>query len=82
MKPQEIEQKVRESVSEIYGVPLDQVTLNSFLKEDLGGDSLDMVELVLAMEDEFDLVTDEEEIGEDFKTVGDVVKFLQERLSD
>ena len=57
----------------------EQVTEDSEIIEDLGADSLDIVDLVMTLEEEFDTeITDE--MIEDMKTVGDVVKFVEEHL--
>lgn len=57
----------------------EQVTEDSEIIEDLGADSLDIVDLVMTLEEEFDTeITDE--MIEDMKTVGDVVKFIEEHL--
>lgn len=76
-----------ESVSEVYdrvkrivvdrlGVEEGQVSLEASFKEDLGADSLDVVELVMELEDEFDLEISDED-AEKITTVGDVVKYIQ-----
>lgn len=57
----------------------EQVTEDSEIIDDLGADSLDIVDLVMTLEEEFDTeITDE--MIEDMKTVGDVVKFVEEHL--
>lgn len=57
----------------------EQVTEDSEIIDDLGADSLDIVDLVMTLEEEFDTeITDE--MIEDMKTVGDVVRFVEEHL--
>jgi acyl carrier protein len=69
--------KVKEIIIDQLGVDEDQVTLNSSFVDDLGADSLDIVELVMALEEEFDIQIPDEE-AEKIRTVGDAVKFIQE----
>ena len=54
----------------------DEITVDTKLKEDLQADSLDMVELVMAAEDEFGVEIEEDAVRE-FVTVGDVVKYIE-----
>ena len=71
-----IESKVRELVHQQGAVLLVEVLLTSRLDEDLALDSLDMVELMFSVEEEFDLeITDEE--AEAWKTVADVVSYVE-----
>lgn len=69
--------KVKEIIIDQLGVDEEQVTLNSSFVDDLGADSLDIVELVMALEEEFDIQIPDEE-AEKIRTVGDAVKFIQE----
>ena len=55
------------------------ITMDSTFIEDLGADSLDVVELIMAIEDEFDLEIDEDEAG-NISTVGDVVDYIKARI--
>ena len=55
----------------------DAITLDTSLVDDLGADSLDVVDLVMTLEDEFDMEIPDEDITE-VRTVGDVVKYLEE----
>ncbi|MFH1135935.1 MAG: acyl carrier protein [Pseudomonadota bacterium] len=71
-----IEDKVRKIVSEQLGVDESEVTLTASFVDDLGADSLDLVELIMAMEEEFDIKIEDEE-AEKIKTVQDAVKFIQ-----
>ena len=71
-------EKIKEILVEQLGVSEDEITAESSLTDDLGADSLDLVELVMAMEQEFDIeITDED--AEKLKTVGDAVNFLKEK---
>ncbi|MGB9678993.1 MAG: acyl carrier protein [Thermoanaerobacteraceae bacterium] len=67
--------KVRDIIVEQLGVDPDEVTMESSFIDDLGADSLDIVELVMALEEEFDIEIPDED-AEKIKTVGDVVEYL------
>jgi acyl carrier protein len=71
-----VEAKVREIVCEQLGVSDEEVTPDASFIEDLGADSLDLVELVLALEEEYDMEISDEE-AEKIKTVQDVVKHIE-----
>ena len=73
-----IEQKVKDIIVEQLGVNADQVTSDAKFIEDLGADSLDTVELVMALEEEFGQEIPDEE-AEKLQSVGDVVKFIEDR---
>ncbi|MBC2850795.1 acyl carrier protein [Cetobacterium sp. 8H] len=68
--------KIREIVVEQLGVDADQVTLESNFVEDLGADSLDTVELIMAFEEEFDIEIPDTD-AEKIKTVKDVVDYIE-----
>ena len=70
-----MEQKIVELIAEKLCKKTEQVTLSSRLVEDLGADSLDVVELIMAFEDEFGVSLPDEEIAQ-MKTVGDIVNFI------
>lgn len=74
----DIEAKVKEIVVEQLSVNADEATLDAKFIEDLGADSLDQVELVMAFEEEFDLDIPDEE-AEKIRTVGDAVAFITEK---
>ena len=75
MSSEEIFEKVREIISDKLGVEIDDIDLSSELTEDLGADSLDLVDLVMAFEDEFGIKVDDEQI-EGISTVGDIVNYI------
>lgn len=71
-----IEEKVRAIVCEQLGVSDSEVTLESSFIEDLGADSLDIVELVMALEEHYDLEIPDEE-AEKIRTIQDVITFIE-----
>jgi acyl carrier protein len=71
-------EKIKEILAEQLGVSEDEIEMDSSLTDDLGADSLDLVELVMALEQEFDLEISDEE-AEKIKTVGDAVNFVKEK---
>ena len=72
-----VEQRVKEIICEQLGVSEDQVTPEASFIEDLGADSLDTVELVMALEEEFGLDIHDED-ADKFKTVGDALNYLKQ----
>lgn len=70
-------ERVKEIIVEQLDVEEDKVTMEASFREDLEADSLDVVELVMELEDEFDLEIADEE-AEKINTVGDAVKFIEE----
>ena len=62
------------------GGKAETITLESSLVDDLGADSLDVVDLVMTLEDEFDMEIPDEDI-ENVRTVGDIVKYLEEHTA-
>jgi acyl carrier protein len=70
--------RVKEIIVEQLGVNPDQVTPEAKFIEDLGADSLDTVELVMAFEEEFGAEIPDED-AEKLQTVGDVIKYIEER---
>ena len=79
MDADEIMGKVKEIIVEQLGVSEDEVSPQASLLEDLGADSLDIVELVMAFEEEFDMEISDEE-AEKIHTVGEAVKYIQDHL--
>jgi acyl carrier protein len=71
-----VEKKVKEIVAEQLGKDVNEVTSEASFIDDLGADSLDIVELVMAMEDEFGIEIPDEE-AEKIKTVKDVVEYIK-----
>jgi acyl carrier protein len=75
------EAKVREIIINELGVYPDKVTPDASFVEDLGADSLDTVELVMAFEEEFGVDIPDED-AEQMRTVGDAIKYLMEQMGE
>lgn len=73
-----IEPRIKKIIEEQLGVEGDRIKPEASFIDDLGADSLDIVELVMAMEEEFDLEIPDED-AEKLRTVSDVTKYLQEK---
>ena len=80
MSVEEIFQTMRDLVSEQFALEPSEVTMDTSFEEDLGADSVDLVELVMAMEEEFDIGEIDEEDLAALKTVGDCVRYLSSKL--
>ncbi len=70
--------KVREIIANELGVEMEKVTDEASFVEDLGADSLDTVELVMAFEEEFGVEIPDED-AEQMQTVGDAIRYLQDK---
>ena len=80
MSMEEIFKTIQSLIAEQFAVEPEEVTMETALEEDLGADSGDLVELVMAMEEEFEIgEVGEEELG-GMKTVGDAVNFIASRM--
>ena len=75
----EMEEKVKDIIVEELGVERDKLNDDASFMEELGADSLDTVELVMAFEKEFDIDIPDEE-AEKLRTVGDALKYLHEKV--
>ena len=73
-----VEERVKKIIVEQLGVNADEVNTESAFVEDLGADSLDTVELVMAFEEEFGAEIPDED-AEKLQTVGDAVRYIEER---
>lgn len=69
--------RIREILCEQLDLEEDRVTLESEIIEDFEADSLDVVDLIMSLEDEFGLEVPDDEI-ENFRTVGDIVRYIEE----
>ncbi len=75
-------EKVREVLSTQFGVEPDTITMDTGFKDDLGADSLDLVDISMALEEEFDIEEMSEDEVSSIKTVGDLVHYLQGRVEE
>jgi len=76
-----LEERVKNLVISQLGVDAEKVTTDSSFIDDLGADSLDTVELVMAFEEEFDMEISDDE-AQKLRTVGDVVTYLKDKVSE
>ena len=72
-------EKIKSVIVEQLGVDEETVTLNSSFVDDLGADSLDVVDLIMGIEEEFDIEIADED-AETISTVGDAVNYIKERI--
>ena len=71
-------EKMKEIIADQLGVREDEVTLEASFKEDLDADSLDLFELVMALEEEYDVEIPSDDLAE-LNTVGDVINYLKDK---
>lgn len=72
--------KVKDIVSEQLEVEKEEITMETSMMKDLDADSLDAVEVVMELEDEFDIEIPDED-AESFSTIGDIVKYIDKKIS-
>lgn len=80
MNSEEVFEKVKETIIEQLGVADTAVTTEASFIDDLGADSLDIVELIMALEEEFDMEIPDAD-AEKIVTVGDVVEYIREHVA-
>lgn len=73
--------KLKEIIMDQLDVEEDEVIMDANIQEDLDADSLDMVDLVMSVEEEFDLKIEDEDV-EKIKTVGDIVSFIEAHTAE
>ena len=73
--------KIKDIILEQLDVEEDAVTMEASITEDLGADSLDVVDLVMSIEESFDVEIPDEEV-ENIKTVGDIVKYIENKVEE
>lgn len=71
-------EKIKQMLADQLDANIDDMTMETRIGEDLGADSLDVVELLMAIEEEFDVEIPDEDI-EALKTIGDVVEYIQNK---
>ena len=74
-------EKIKGIISGQFDIDEEDITLDTSFKDDLSADSLDLVELIMALEDEFDLEVEDDEV-ESIKTVGDAVDYIKNSLGE
>ena len=78
----EVSEKVKQIIVDKLGVDPAVVTENASFTNDLGADSLDTVELIMAFESEFDIKIPDDEAGDKIQTVGDAVSYIEAKLAE
>ena len=81
MTMENIFKTMQDLIAEQFAMETDEITMESSFTDDLGADSVDLVELVMAMEEEFDIGEIDEEALSGLKTVGDCVRYLNSKLN-
>jgi acyl carrier protein len=74
-------EKIKEIIVEQLGVEEDAVAMGTHLMKDLEADSLDAVEIIMAIEDEFELEVSDED-AEKFQTIGDIVRYVEDNVKE
>ena len=77
---EEIFKTMQDLIAEQFAIDADEISMESSFVDDLGADSVDLVELVMAMEEEFDIGEIDEEDLTSLKTVGDCVRYINGNL--
>ncbi|MBE6031600.1 MAG: acyl carrier protein [Firmicutes bacterium] len=72
--------KLKEIITEQLGVDESIININTHLMKDLEADSLDAVEIIMAIEDEFDIEIPDED-AEKFQTIGDIVRYVEDKMN-
>jgi acyl carrier protein len=72
--------KVKNIIADQLDANVEEITMETSMMKDLEADSLDAVEIMMALEDEFGISIPDEE-AETFKNIGDIVKYLEEKIS-
>jgi len=82
MSTEDIFQTMQELVAEHFEMDSEQVTMDTEFFDDLGADSVDVVELIMSVEDAFEVGETSEEVVSTLKTVGDVVNYIASKVAD
>ena len=81
MSTAEVEEKVKAIIVEKLGVDPSEVTETASFQNDLGADSLDIVELIMDFEKKFGIVIPDDDAGEKITTVGDAIKYIEDKVN-
>ena len=82
MTAEEIFDKVQDIIAEQFSMEAEEITMDTLLEDDLGADSVDLVDLVVTLEQEFNLPEIEEAEIPEIKSIGDVVDYIGKTLAD
>ena len=74
-------EKLQAIIAEVLNIEPEEVTMQSTFVDDLGADSLDIFQIIMGIEEEFDIEIPDDQV-EKIKTVGDIVKFIEEKVED
>lgn len=81
MTMEDIFKTMQDLIAEQFAIDADEISMDSSFVDDLGADSVDLVELVMAMEEEFNVGESDEDDLTGLKTVGDCVRYLYNKMS-
>lgn len=81
MTMEDIFKTMQDLIAEQFAIDADEISMDSSFADDLGADSVDLVELVMAMEEEFNVGEIDEDDLTGLKTVGDCVRYLYNKMS-
>lgn len=81
MTMEDIFKTMQDLIAEQFAIDADEISMDSSFVDDLGADSVDLVELVMAMEEEFNVCEIDEDDLTGLKTVGDCVRYLYNKMS-
>lgn len=73
-------EKVKNIIAEQLDANVEEITMETSMMKDLEADSLDAVEIMMALEDEFEITIPDED-AESFKNIGDIVKYIESKIS-
>ncbi|MDQ7056364.1 acyl carrier protein [Persephonella sp.] len=76
-----MEERIKEIIADQLGIDVEQIKPESKFVDDLGADSLDVVELIMAFEEEFDVEIPDED-AEKIQTVGDVIEYIKQKKGE
>ncbi|NLJ78963.1 MAG: acyl carrier protein [Tissierellia bacterium] len=76
-----VDEQIKGIISEQFDIDEEELTMETSFRDDLNADSLDLVELIMALEDEFDLEVGDEDITR-IDTIGDAVNYIDDILQD
>lgn len=79
MTAEEIFDRVQAVIAEQFEIEAEQITMDTTFEDDLEADSLDLVDLAVSLEDEFEISETEEGVLEEIRTVGDIVNYIMKK---